>query len=81
MQREHIYSVNQKVYTKTEGGGRDVLYVQELLKNGEYKLRKSVQAGIDVLEKEFHEEKARERAWIQKVCTGNLFVDLSQINN
>lgn len=62
MQPEHIFGVNDKVYTATEGDGQNILYVEELLKNGRYKLRRSQEAGRDVLRKMFREDLVRENA-------------------
>lgn len=73
IQPQHIFSVNQKVYTATEGDGQDMLYVQELLENERYKLRKSEEAGIDVLEQEFLEDNGKEKAIEQRVCIRNPF--------
>ncbi|CAD6566994.1 MAG: hypothetical protein ASARMPREDX12_009209 [Alectoria sarmentosa] len=56
-----LYTENMKVFAKNEG--KEKLYIDEVLGNGEYKLRKGDTKGADVLEEVFAEKDLSEKGW------------------
>ena len=57
MQDKDAYVEGKDVYVQNVGNGKEVLQIEEVLKNGNYKLRKSDTG--EILDNEFSEEDLR----------------------